>query len=85
MQKKYLIFLVCQDGHLLTVPVHGSVSHTDGSPGGPEIETHKRRIARAVDSVREKRQQCHQQQKQQNKGKTKTRTASKEVRSESIR
>lgn len=82
-KKKYLNSLVCQDCHLLTVPVRSSVSHTDGSPSRPEIETHKQRIARAVDSVREKRQQRHQQQKQQNKGKIKTRTASKEVRSES--
>ena len=54
-----------EEGHLLTVPVRSSLGHSDGSPSGPEIETHKQRIARAVDSVREKRHQQLQQQKQQ--------------------
>ena len=75
-------FSLIQDGNLLSVPIHSSVSHShsDGSPSRPEIETHKQRIARAVDSVREKRQQYHQQQSLERKEKTKTtRTASKEV------
>ena len=61
-----------EEGHLLMVPVRSSLGHSNGSPsGGPEIETHKQRIARAVDSVREKRQQLQQQkqQKQQSEGK----------------
>ena len=71
-----------EEGHLLTVPVRSSLSHSDVSPSGPEIETHKQRIARAVNSVREKRQQQLQQQKQQSQGmKKKMRTlSSKQVR-----
>ena len=69
-----------QDGHLLTVPACRSVSHSDGSPSGSEIETHKQRIARAVDSVREKRHQRQQKQQSNGKFKTKSRISSNEVR-----
>ena len=50
-------------------------TRSDGSPSGAEIETHKQRIAKAVDSVREQRQRNHHKEK----GRDKTKRASKEV------
>ena len=68
--------------HLLPVPGQRSRGHSDeGSPSGPEIETHKLRIARAVDNIREKRQHQNNQQNatQRPQGGAKAKIVLKEV------
>ena len=63
-----IINLSPQGPHLLTSPgLHSVTTHTviasEYRPGdGAEIENHKQGIAKAVDSVREKRQHRYQQQ-----------------------